>query len=158
MPAEHVPRSTRKSIFMKTDKHKNGIYYLNTAKQIAGWLYNLSNIPEGKLPRYWCRSWHCKWRKNDDPSAAILDIRYVTASLPGGLDLAPNIKLPPDSSDTVFHFYCRSAADHLSAKVTIFPAPEFILESPSFCFGVSQVCFNLESATRPIAPAQQTGS
>ena len=50
--------------------------HLKTARHIAGWLYNRSNIPDGRLPKYWWRSLHCKCRKNDDPdnsADAMLD-------------------------------------------------------------------------------------
>lgn len=92
--------------------------YLKTAKQIAGWLYNLSKIPDGKLPKYWWRSLHCKWRKNDDPerSAAAMFVSFrrlgpgtegptlVYISEPRGYDGAWSVLSIVDKD----HYLCRT--------------------------------------------------
>lgn len=65
-------------LFIPNNMSRKEKAYLKTAKQIAGWLYNLSNIPDGKLPKYWWRSLHCKCRKKDDPerSAAAMFVSF----------------------------------------------------------------------------------
>ena len=78
------------------------------------------------------------------------DIEYDTGQTGPSVQYKAPPRLPGQT--VVFHF----TADHLSTKVTFFRLLD--LFQNLFHLVVSQVCFNLESTTRPIALAQQTGS